>query len=162
HLSDAGTPAGGGFDLTAPSPAPGVAPSRTVAAAATQPTTKPSPYTQVRGADGYWRIAQTHSGVWWFVSPEDKPEFLNSVTTVQPFQMARDKDGPAFLSADYDGGLSYNGNLDAWATKTLGRVTAAGFKGLGAWSHPVFHKTQVPMTRDLNVWSWMHGAARRF
>ena len=52
-------------------------------------------------------------------------------------------------------------NLDAWAAKTLDRVRATGFKGLGAWSHPVFHKSDVPMTRDLNIWSWMHGPARR-
>jgi hypothetical protein len=161
HLSGAGTatPADT-FDLTPPTPAATPGPSRILAS--TQPTTKPSPYKQVRGAENFWRIAQTHSGVWWFISPDDKPEFLNSVTTVQPFQMARDKDGPAFVSTDYDGGLDYNGNLDGWATRTLDRVKAAGFKGLGAWSHPVFHKTDVPMTRDLNVWSWMHGAARRF
>lgn len=131
----------------------------TTQAAATQPA---SPYKNVRGQDGFWRIAETHNGVWWFLSPAGQPEFLNTVTTVQPYQTARDKEGPAFISSDYDGGLSNNGNLDAWAAKTLARVTGAGFKGLGAWSHPVFHKSQIPMTRDLNIWSWMHGNARRF
>ena len=120
------------------------------------------PYKQVRGAAGYWRVAQTHAGVWWFVSPADRTEFLNTVTTVQPYQVGRDKDGPAFISGDYDGGLAQNGNLDAWAERTLARVRETGFKGLGAWSHPVFHKSGVPMSRDLNVYSWMHGAARRF
>ncbi len=132
-----------------------------ISAPATQPSALPQ-FKTVRGAEGHWRLAQTHAGVWWFLSPENKPEFLNTVTTVQPYQLARDKDGPAFVSADYDGGLSQNGNLDAWATRTLTRVHETGFKGLGAWSHPVFHKFDVPVTRDLNVWSWMHGPARRF
>jgi hypothetical protein len=123
---------------------------------------KTAPYKQVTGNFGYWRLAQTHDNVWWFLSPDGKTEFLNTVTTVQPFQAARDKDGPAFLSSDYDGGMASGGNLDAWAQRTIVRVTDAGFKGLGAWSHPVFHKTSVPMTRDLNLWMWMHGAARRF
>ena len=128
-----------------------------------QPTTRPTtPYKQINGVNGFWRIAQTHDGVWWFVSPDNKREFLNDVTTVQPFQTARDKDGPAFISSDYDGGLTNTGNIDAWANKTLDRIRDAGFKGLGAWSHPVFHKTNIPMTRDLNIWSWMHGDARRF
>jgi agarase len=164
HLSGAGTAstATDGYDLTPPTPATSASPARILTTATRQPTTQPSPFKQVRGADHFWRIAQTPAGVWWFLSPDGKPEFLNSVTTVQPFQMARDKDGPAYLSTDYDGGLDYNGHLDAWADKTLARVKSYGFKGLGAWSHPVFHKTDVPMTRDLNVWSWMHGNARRF
>jgi hypothetical protein len=129
--------------------------------ASTQPTTQPAGFKTVNGAPGFWRLAQSAQGVWWFLSPDDQPEFLNSVTTVQPFQIPRDKEGPAFISADYDGGLSNNGNLDQWAAKTLTRVRDTGFKSLGAWSHPVFHKQNFPMTRDLNLWSWMHGPARR-
>ena len=125
------------------------------------PASQPSSFKRVQGAEGFWRLAETHDGIWWFLSPQDQSEFLNTVTTVQPFQTARDRVGPAFLSLDYDGGLSNNGNLDAWTAKTLARVKGAGFKGLGAWSHPAFHKTGIPMTRDLNVWSWMHGPARR-
>jgi len=116
-----------------------------------------SPYKRIEGVEGYWRLAESHDGVWWFLSPGGQTEFLNSVTTVQPFQTGRDKDGPAFLSLDYDGGISNNGNLDLWTSKTLARVRDAGFKGLGAWSHPAFHKTDIPMTRDLNIWSWLHG-----
>jgi hypothetical protein len=130
--------------------------------ATTQPASQPTLYKQIRGAEGYWRVAQTPSGVWWFLSPQDKPEFINSVTTVQPFQIARDKEGPAFISSDYDGGLAMNGNLNQWAARTVVRVRQTGFKALGAWSNPVFHKQNIPMTRDLNLWSWMHGPARRF
>lgn len=125
------------------------------------PAPAPAPYKRILGVEGFWRLAQTADDVWWFLSPQNRPEFLNTVTTVQPYQIGRDKDGPSFVSTDYDGGLTNNGNLDAWTVKTLARVRAAGFKGIGAWSNPAFHKTDIPMTRDLNIWSWMHGAARR-
>src|SRR5688572_10881429 len=123
---------------------------------------KVSDFKAMKGAEGFWRIGQAPSGVWWFVSPSNQAEFLNTVTTVQPYQHARDKDGPSYISHDYDGGLAPEGNLDAWAAKTLARVKETGFKGIGAWSHPVLHKHEVPITRDLNVWTWMHGPSRRF
>ena len=110
-------------------------------------------YQVLRGVEGYWRIGQTDKGVWWFVSPEGKREFLNTVTTVQPFQAGRDENGVHFVSRDWNGSVGkYDGDLKAWAEKTLVRVREAGFKGLGAWCHPVFHELDVPMTRDLNVW----------
>ncbi|MGC4032976.1 MAG: hypothetical protein QM754_14815 [Tepidisphaeraceae bacterium] len=112
-----------------------------------------SPFTTVKGQDGYWRLAKTADGVWWFVSPDGKREFLNTVTTVQPFQLARDPHGISFASRDYNGTPGkYDGDLNAWAAKTALRVKDAGFKGLGAWCHPVFHQIDVPITRDLNLW----------
>ncbi|HQY87883.1 MAG TPA: hypothetical protein PK402_04440, partial [Tepidisphaeraceae bacterium] len=53
-----------------------------------------------------------------------------------------------------------NGDVNAWATKTLGRVREAGFKGLGAWCHPIFHQLDVPISRDLNLWAHAGGSDR--
>ncbi|HEY0007676.1 MAG TPA: hypothetical protein VGB55_03040, partial [Tepidisphaeraceae bacterium] len=112
-----------------------------------------SPFKRMRGVEGFWRVGQTETGVWWFVSPEGKREFLNTVTTVQPFQTGRDKPGVHYMSRDWNGSLDeYDGDLKAWGTKTLARIRDAGFKGLGAWCHPIFHELDVPMTRDLNFW----------
>lgn len=115
------------------------------------------PYKFVRGREGFWRLAQTQEGVWWFVSPEGNREWLNTVTTVQPFQLARDANGAQYVSRDYNGGTTEKGDMKVWATKTLERVKAAGFKGLGAWCNPIFHDFDVPMTRDLNLWKWVNG-----
>lgn len=114
-----------------------------------------------RGQPGFWQLVQDTHGVWWFRSPDGRLEFLNTVTTVQPFQLARSPEGPHFISSDYTGGTTHDGDLRAWATATWPRIAAAGFKGLGAWSHPVFHELEVPITRDLNVWTWMTGDAIR-
>lgn len=114
-----------------------------------------------RGQPGFWQIVQDVNGVWWFRSPDGRLEFMNTVTTVQPFQLARSPDGPHFVSRDYNGGTTHDGDLRAWAEATIARVRSAGFKGLGAWSHPVFHEFDIPITRDLNVWTWMTGDDRR-
>src|SRR5262249_15662568 len=115
----------------------------------------------MRGRDGFWRIGKAHDGVWWFVSPEGRPEFLNTVTTVQPSLRGRDKTGPDYISADWNPLGDHDGEMDRWAKATLKRVFDTGFKGLGAWSHPVLHKFDVPMTRDLNVWAWMRERSMR-
>ena len=134
-------------------PMKGVTPA---AAAAMDTSAQPaveSPLVAYKGREGFWRLAKSADGVWWFVSPTGKREFLNTVTTVQPFQMSRDPQGVSFESRDWDGSLGkYDGDLNAWATKTVARVQDVGFKGLGAWCHPVFHTLNVPITRDLNLW----------
>ncbi len=124
-------------------------------------------FTRVRGREGFWRVAQDAKGVWWFVSPVGKREFLNTVTTVQPYQLPRDPEGPHYVSIDWTGTQDDISQpvdhpaLQAWAVQTLGKIKAAGFKGLGAWSHPVFHTLDVPVTRDLNLWAWVPGPDRR-
>jgi hypothetical protein len=131
--------------------------SRTIASQSPQPipATQPTSWEHIHGKEGFWRIGKTSQGVWWFVSPQGKADFLNTVTTVQPFQIAKQDSGPHFVSRNYNGGTTEDGNLRAWAAETLARVQAAGFKGLGAWCNPIFHELNVPITRDLNLWAWL-------
>ena len=107
----------------------------------------------IRGRAGFWRIARTHDGVWWFISPQNQGEFLNGVTTVQPTLHGRDPRGLNYLSRDWDGRQD-DASLRSWAEHTLVRVRSAGFKSLGAWCSPALHRCDVPMTRDLNVSRW--------
>jgi hypothetical protein len=126
-----------------------------------EPTTRPeSEYRHLRGHAGFWRLGEDSTGAWWFVSPAGRCEFLNTVTTVQPDQDSRQKNGAHFVSHDWDGHEG-DADLDRWAQATLRRVTEAGFKGLGAWCNPAFHRLDVPMTQDLNLWSWIGDASKR-
>ncbi len=129
---------------------------------ATQPSTQPSDlYKITKGKAGFWRLGQDAAGVWWFISPKDEPEFLNAITTVQPYQRGRDPEGPQFVSKDWIDPTTGKPNVDRWAGLTLERVQAMGFKALGAWCHPVFHRLDIPMTRDLNVWTWVPSQHKR-
>jgi hypothetical protein len=121
----------------------------------------PASFSEIRGHDGFWRVAKTHEGIWWFLSPRNEVEFLNGVTTVQPALRGRDPRGPDYVSGDWDG-RSTSASLIAWAQRTLDRVQGMGFKNLGAWCNPVLHQLPVPMTQDLNVWHWVPYDARLF
>jgi hypothetical protein len=109
----------------------------------------------LRGQEGFWRLGKTEQGVWWFVSPQGQPDFLNMVTTVQPALHGRDPIGPNYLSRDFD--EKNPAALETWAKATIQRITQTGFKGIGAWSNPILHNFDVPMTQDLNVTAWTHG-----
>ena len=112
-------------------------------------------FSTLRGQGGYWRIGKTDAGVWWFINPKGEPDFLNMVTTVQPSLRGRDPNGPDFTSRDYD--EKNVAALESWAHATIKRITETGFKGIGAWSNPILHNYDVPMTQDLNVTAWTHG-----
>lgn len=122
------------------------------ALAASLGVTSAGEYDSIHGREGFWRLAREgKSGHWWFVSPDGKREFLNSVTTVRPAADARDRDGAAHVSGDYNPSTEDPARDREWATATLRRVKDAGFKGIGAWSHPALHQLDVPITRDLNL-----------
>ena len=142
----------------------GVAPRATpvVAGPTTAPVVKVAVddrFAELRGREGFWRIARTHDGVWWFLSPKNKTEFLNGVTTVQPALASLEAGGSSYLSSDWDRSPA---TLSHWAELTVDRVQAVGFKSMGAWCNPVLHNFAVPMTRDLNVCRWVPYDARLF
>jgi hypothetical protein len=112
------------------------------------------PLVELRGREGFWRAGRDQGGAWWFVSPDGRREFLNSVTTVQPCLLGRDPKGPHYVAGAYAG----SHDLDAWAEATVRRLRSFGFKGVGAWSEPVLHRFDVPITRDLNLSTWAGGA----
>ncbi|MGD1277302.1 MAG: hypothetical protein ABR964_08775 [Tepidisphaeraceae bacterium] len=120
---------------------------------------------KIRGTAGFWRLGQDRSGVWWFVSPDGRLEFLSNVTTVQPVQNSHERGGPHFVSRDWKGNADGEGSqaeLESWAAATLQRVRDTGFKGLGAWCNSEFHRLNVPMSQDLNLWTWIGDGSKRF
>ena len=119
------------------------------------------------GTDGFWRLQRDADGAWWFLSPTGEREFLNAVTTVVPYQQGR-LPGADYVSRDWTGevtGSMSEGDTAAWAAATLPRLKAAGFKAIGAWSHPAFHDPAInpdlPITRDLNLWTYTWGEGKR-
>mgnify|MGYP000970496563 CR=1 FL=1 len=113
------------------------------------------------GTKGFWRIEKDAKGIWWFIRPEtNEREFLNTVTSVQPFQLSRNAEGPHYVSSHWKQELKrewfhdlQSNDVREWARATLPQVFSTGFKGIGAWSHKVFHQMDVPISRDLNIWA---------
>src|SRR3954462_5990492 len=97
---------------------PALVPARGVVG---ESTTSPSvEFAKLQGSEGFWRLAQTADGVWGDLSPTGQREFLNTVTTVQPYHHARVPDGERFVSRDWNGDANAaNGDLDAWAVHTI-------------------------------------------
>jgi hypothetical protein len=110
-----------------------------------------SRFSATHGQPGYWRVAKTHEGVWWFVNPQGQLDFLNTVNTVQPVELGRDPQGPDYVSRDFDQRDLSSASIDRWARATVSRLRDSGFKGVGAWSNPALHRCDVPMTQDLNL-----------
>ena len=79
------------------------------------------------------------------------------VTTVQPTLRGRDANGADYISRDFDD--QDPASLDRWAKATLKRLSDTGFRGVGAWSNPILHNYDIPMTQDLNLSGWTHGQA---
>ena len=115
------------------------------------------PLVELRGTQGFWRLARDDAGVWWFVAPDGRREFLNGVTTVQPRLLGRNPLGPHYLSRDLPAGSPSAAALRHWATASVRRVHDAGFKAIGAWSAEIFHDLDVPVARDLNLSTWLTG-----
>ena len=119
----------------------------------------------VVGQEGFWRLKRDSNGVWWFLSPQGRQEFLNTVTNVHPYQKGRDKDGQHYVSSDWKGPTDAeiwnrrpkkgdDKELSCWAEKTIERVKEAGFKGLGGWCNWEFYNHDVPVSRVLVIWRW--------
>jgi hypothetical protein len=88
----------------------------------------------------YWKIEKCGS-VWWFISPNQQPEFLNGVTTVNPIQQAIT--GKEYKSRDIG---------PDWALKTSNRIKKYGFKNCGAWCDPQLLK-YIDGTICLNIYA---------
>jgi len=115
----------------------------------------------LRGQEGFWRVGRDRDGAWWFVRPDGRPEFLNGVTTVRPHLAGRNPAGPHYTSRDLPDHTGDRSGDSQWAEATLARVSACGFKSLGAWCDPVLHKYDLPVARDLNLSTWLRADARR-
>ena len=111
-----------------------------------------SEYLQIRGREGFWRVVQDSNKVWWFLSPENKKEFLNLIQNVNPEEKSVNAEGLNYLSKVY---VESGKNKKIWAQKTSEQIKEFGFKAIGAWSDSSLLEEDIPITKDLNVLRWV-------
>src|SRR5688572_24696782 len=85
-------------------------------------------FVELRGREGFWQTGRDDAGVWWFVRPDGRREFLNSVTTVQPKLLGRAKRGPHYFARGFDPRSTSPETLRHWAADAIKRVESFGFK----------------------------------
>ena len=92
----------------------------------------------LRGAAGFYRVAQAESGQWWFFTPEDRPVFLRAVAAVNRSGWA---DGRSARPGVYASAVEKRyGPIgpDAFVTHTLNRLERWHVNALGAWASEEF------------------------
>src|SRR4051812_47505873 len=72
-------------------------------------------YEKIIGTEGFWRVAQDRNGVWWFLTPDNKKEFLNLVGGVNPSQLAHNTGGPHYVGKNSE-------DKESWADEKVKQV----------------------------------------
>jgi hypothetical protein len=104
----------------------------------------------IKGEEGYFRVAQTTDGQWWFLDPEGEPYFYKGVCAINRAGTAggrRAKDGSyaEVIDRKYD----YQASPDSFVQAQFDRLRQWGFNGLGAWTTEEFFEQGMPYTEIL-------------
>lgn len=99
-----------------------------------------SNYQKIKGTEGFWRVAQDQNNIWWFLTPENSPEFMTMVTSVNPESPSKEPNSLHYISTDKEN----------WPEKTASKIKKYGFKAAGAWSNREL-SPYISYTLDLNI-----------
>jgi hypothetical protein len=104
----------------------------------------------VRGQPGYFRVARTVDGQWWFIDPDDQPFFYRGVCAINragTMGGRRARPGPYAETVDrlYD----YPRSPEAFVEACFARLRAWGFNAAGAWTTAEFFDRGLPYTEIL-------------
>ena len=104
----------------------------------------PSSY---KGTSGYFRIAKTTEGQWWFVTPDGQPFYYKGVCAVnRAGTMGGRRALPGPYAATIDRKYNYQQSPDAFVTASLHTLRTHGFNALGAWATEEFFNKGMPFT----------------
>jgi len=101
----------------------------------------------LKGTPGYFRIARTYKGQWWFLDPENKPFYYKGVCAINragtPGGRRAD---PGPYAATVDKKYNYQAGVDSFISACIGKIKELNFNALGAWTTEEFFNTNVPFT----------------
>lgn len=114
---------------------------------AQKPIFPPFNATTFKGSPGFFRVAQTHEGQWWFVTPDNNPFFYKGVCAVnRAGTMGGRRAQPGPYAATVDRKYNYPQNPDAFVESSLKTIREHGFNALGAWATEEFFNKGMPFT----------------
>ncbi|GAB4457331.1 MAG: hypothetical protein OHK0029_16950 [Armatimonadaceae bacterium] len=108
-------------------------------------------WAEMRGKEGYFRVARENSNRWWLLDPVGKPFFYRGVCAIN---RAGTQGGRFAVPGPYAEAVDrkyryHEQGPDAFVEATLKRLRAWGFNALGAWTTVEFFDRGMPYTEIL-------------
>ncbi|MBC7890095.1 MAG: hypothetical protein H7Z13_19640 [Ferruginibacter sp.] len=100
-----------------------------------------------KGKDGFFRVAKTQQGQWWFLMPDSTPFYYKGVCAVNRAGTAGGRRAiPGIYAETIDRKYNYQQNPDLFVHASLSKLRALGFNALGAWATEEFFNKGMPFT----------------
>ena len=104
-------------------------------------------WSTAKGKEGFFRVAKTNKGQWWFVTPTNQPFYYKGVCAVNRAGTAGGRRAmPGKYAATIDQKYNYQQSPDVFVNASLNTVRSVGFNALGAWSTEEFFNKGMPFT----------------
>ncbi len=100
-----------------------------------------------KGKEGFFRVAKTKQGQWWFVTATNQPFYYKGVCAVN---RAGTQGGRRAMPGKYaptiDQKYNYQQSPDSFVNASVKTLRSLGFNALGAWSTEEFFNKGIPFT----------------
>ena len=104
----------------------------------------------IKGTKGYFRVAKTAEGKWWFLTPANEPFFYKGVCAVNRAGTAGGRNAlPGAYALTVDRKYDYQKSPDKFVQASLKKIRSLGFNALGAWTTEEFFNQGMPFTEIL-------------
>ncbi len=106
--------------------------------------------TSIKGTKGYFRVAKTAEGQWWFLTPANEPFFYKGICAVNRAGTAGGRNAlPGAYAVTVDRKHDYQNSPDKFVQASLEKIRSLGFNALGAWTTEEFFNRGMPFTEIL-------------
>ncbi len=104
----------------------------------------------IKGTSGYFRVARTIAGQWWFLTPLNQPFFYKGICAINRAGKAGGRNAmPGKYAITIDKKYNYQDNPDSFVAASLEKLRFLGFNALGAWTTEEFFNRNMPFTEIL-------------
>lgn len=101
----------------------------------------------IRGTAGYFRVAKTTQGQWWFLDPDNKPFYYRGICAVNRAGTAGGRRAnPGAYAVTVDRKYNYQASPDAFVEACKNKLLDLNFNAYGAWATEEFFNKGVPFT----------------
>lgn len=101
----------------------------------------------IKGTPGYFRVAKTFQGQWWFLDPENKPFYYKGICAVnRAGTPGGRRANPGAYAKTVDKKYNYQVSSDSFVKACLRKIYDLNFNALGAWTTEEFFNYNVPFT----------------